>query len=124
MVYNIVRFTLVFLLAVVQTIALYAQEKPFIYDSHDKRDPFIPQLSKEGKAIATLDAQKADELRLEGIIWDPKGEPLAVINGNVVGVNDSKYGYTVLEIYADQVKISIGKNIYFLKLFKEGGENE
>jgi hypothetical protein len=64
----------------------FAQE--FRYDSHGRRDPFIPSASEfEGVS---------GELHLEGIVFDPKGDSMAIVNGQTLRVGDTING-TVLK---------------------------
>lgn len=87
---NILRvFTVIFVFQLFFSIAF---AKEFRYDSHNKRDPFS-LASASGKI--GKDANGATHLRLEGVVMDPKGKSLAVVNGEMVGEGDS-IGGTIL----------------------------
>ena len=72
----------------------FAEE--FRYDSKGKRDPFI---SAEQSAMQLGSGQ----LRVEGIILDPRGKSYAIVNGEIVGEKDVFAGFKVKEIEANQV---------------------
>jgi hypothetical protein len=60
--------------------------------------------------------QPADPvLRLEGIVGSAS-DPVAVINGSLVGVGDSVAGYRVLRIHGDQVEVARDGRTIVLKL--------
>jgi hypothetical protein len=81
----------------------YAQEQ-FVYDSKNKRDPFIPLVTPEGRLLK-LDEEEAamGSLSLEGIIYDKNGLSYAVVNGEVIKVGDSINNYQVLKIEKNRV---------------------
>jgi len=83
-------------------------ETPFhVYDRHGKRDPFIP-LVIDGQMVTVTDTDEdatadASTLKLIGILWDPGGHSLALINENEAQVGDRINGYQVTEIRQDRV---------------------
>lgn len=80
----------------------------FVYDSQEKRDPFVPLAGlEEGSKFAWL--------TLEGILWDPQS-PLAIINDNIVGKGDKIEGAEVVEIKEDRVILRYGKEQSILRL--------
>lgn len=80
-------------------ISLCEGEGSFIYDSKGKRDPFVPFFAEEVKTYESLEnIQSAEDLILEGIIWDPKEGSIAVINGVIL-----KEGDTVSNIYISNI---------------------
>jgi len=80
----------------------------FVYDPRNKRNPFIPLVSSEGRLLK-LDKREAyfsgaeGNLSLEGIIYDKNGRSFAIVNAAVVGIGDSVGDYQVLKIYANKV---------------------
>ncbi len=79
------------------------------YDAKGKRDPFVP-LVRDGRAIAA----SGDTLLLSGpldtslpllggILWDPAGRSIALLNEQDTVVGDMVGGYRVAEIHEDQV---------------------
>ncbi len=73
------------------------------YDSGAKRDPMIPLIGPNG-----LISQKAirSDLNIEGIILDPRGGSVAVINGDVYKAGDRIGEATVVQILQDRVLLT------------------
>lgn len=94
----------------------------YVYDSKNKRNPFIPLLSADGRFLQ-LDQeqqqQKEAVLKIEGIIFDKYGVSYAVINGQPVRVGDAVEDYQVLRIDKDKVTLVKGGQPYILELKKE-----
>ena len=99
---------------------VYADNKPFVYDKHGKRDPFGPLVSSSG-ALITYDSDiTATDMILEGIVADAEGNNLAIINGKIVKIGNQMGAYTIETIYADHVDLVKGTERQTLKL-KKGG---
>lgn len=82
----------------------------FRYDSQGRRDPFqTPTQSNES-------GQTTGTFKLEGIILDPVGPALAVINGEVVREGETLEGYLVQEISEREVLLSKGKELITIPL--------
>lgn len=74
----------------------------FIYDAKNKRDPFIPLVTSDGRLLK-LEQEETPELSLEGIIYDKSGLSYAIINGEVRKIGDIVNGYQVLKIEENKV---------------------
>ena len=74
------------------------------YDSGGRRDPFIPLVTPEG----VVDAKKfsAKDLRIEGIIYDPNGGSMVLINGEFYKQGENVNGANVITIFRDRVVLS------------------
>ncbi len=60
-------------------------EEGFVYDSKDKRDPFVPLITMRTRFSSGLeDVETADDIILQGIVWDPRGGSMAMLNGVIV----------------------------------------
>ena len=97
----------------------------FIYDAKGKRDPFIA-LVREGHLVGPgsggLVGADFSTLTLTGILWDPTGHSLALINETEVRVGDRLGEYQVQEIRPDAVvMVRDGKPIV-LQLVADEGE--
>ena len=86
--------------------ASFASEE-FRYDSKERRDPFIP-LVLDGKLFnPTQDAEDTGQRSpaatpiLGGILWDPVGTSIALLNGTEVKVGQAVAGYRVADIRQD-----------------------
>ena len=90
---------------------------PFVYDAKGHRDPFIP-LVRDGKLIGTQKGTPMENARpvLYGILWDPQGQSIAMINDTEVNVGQMVGAYEVLEIRKDAVVLSAGGDPLVLQL--------
>lgn len=74
------------------------------YDAKGKRDPFIP-LVREGRLVSATAGEVGDfsNPTLAGILWDPHGNSIALINDMEVKVGDILGEYEVTDIRPDAV---------------------
>jgi len=70
-----------------------------------RRNPFT-----RGAALGELSG-----LQLSGILWDPTA-PIAVINGQTVGVGQDVDGYQVVDISPDRVSLTDGTQTFQLTI--------
>jgi len=80
----------------------FAQEEP-IDDFKDRRNPFIPLVTPDGRLLVLDKEKKSSDLLVEGIIYDKFGRSFALVNGSVVAVGDFVGGYQVLKIEENKV---------------------
>jgi hypothetical protein len=97
-----------------------ASETDFVYDDHGKRDPFVPMITSTGSIITDDADLSVDDLSLEGVVLDPKGNSVAVINGKIVKVGDSIGAFQIANIENDQVAVRRAEESFMLKI-KKGG---
>ena len=91
---------------------LLAEQGKFVYDSHEKVDPFFPIVSEEGDFLVSFVVSEAPEkvnLILEGIVWDAGGDSLAIINGVMVRKGEWLNNYKVIQIENDRVTLGDGE---------------
>jgi len=84
----------------------------------EKRDPFVP-LVKDGQILSLLSKTprvSSVPLTLGGILWDPAGQSIALINETEVRVGDTIYDYRVAEIRQDAVVLVQGDQSVVLQL--------
>ncbi len=81
-----------------------AKKESFQYDPGSQRDPFTP-LVRDGKVIGIKQAGPLDLTKpvLYGILWDPGGHSIALINDGEVKVGDQVGEYRVTAIREDSV---------------------
>lgn len=77
-----------------------AQE--YTYKYQGKRDPFIPLISSSGYLI-NLEPQENEILHLEGIMYDPQGESMAIVNGELVAVGETIGDYLISSIESERI---------------------
>jgi hypothetical protein len=95
-------FLAIALLALAQ-VALATSE--VLYDSGNRRDPFVPL--DEGNGISAVTTSSG--VKLEGIIYDPGGRSMAIFNGKSYQMGETLGDATVVKISKDYVVISIRK---------------
>ncbi len=91
----------------------------FVYDDHGKRDPFWSLLGSRGTILNFDNDIQASDMVLEGILVEPNGDSVAIINGNIVKVGDKVGFFIVKEIQVNVVVLGKGQEIVTLKLKKE-----
>ena len=81
----------------------------FLYDSKGRRDPFVP-LVREGRLVAAGPGAQVEPSKpvLYGILWDPGGHSIALVNDAEVRVGDRIGDYEVREIRLDAVVLNRG----------------
>ena len=79
------------------------------YDAKGKRDPFVP-LVRDGRMIAVTGEEPASSgpadvslPLLGGILWDPAGRSIALLNDKEAMVGDLIGSYRLAEIYQDHI---------------------
>jgi hypothetical protein len=90
----------------------------FKYDSKSRRDPFSA-LVRDGRLIGGAQPQTPVETRkpvLYGILWDPGGNSIAVLNDEEVRVGDVIGEYRVVEIQPNAVVLDSGGEPVVLEL--------
>ncbi len=83
---------------------LAAQEQKYIYTPEGKRDPFVPLVSPAGYLI-NLEEEENAAIRLEGIMYDPSGNSMAIINGELLKVGEGINGAVVSKIEPAKVVV-------------------
>jgi len=114
-----VRKYIIVLLAIILTYppVFAADETEFIYDSRGERDPFMPLITKDGKAITTYGRiSSISDVVVEGILYDAQGESVVVINDVVLKEGDSISGITVKSIEKNSVVLSFKDKEHTLKI--------
>ena len=85
-----------------------AHQEPFRYDPGTHRDPFLP-LVREGRLVSigsSGNQRAASQPVLYGILWDPGGQSIALINDAEYKVGDTVEGYQVFRIRQDAVVLT------------------
>ena len=95
------------------------EEGTFMYDDHGQRDPFWKLVSQSGVITSYGTDVQISDMVLEGVIFDPRGQSLAIINGKVMKLNEQVGMYTIVEIYQDKVVLLKDEHRYILEIKKE-----
>ncbi len=105
---RVLKYTsLLFLSVFIVTTAVVAEaqeQQKYSYKNQDKRDPFIPLVSPSGYLL-NFETDKASSLSLEGILYDPSGDSIAIINGELLRVGDSIGTAVVVKIEPNIVTV-------------------
>lgn len=93
------------------------------YDSKGKRDPFIPLITSEvSTAIGLQSVETIDDIKFEGVIFDPSGKSVAVLNGEIVKEGDKVSNIEIVKIYSNAITLKIYDKSYTIDLIEKGGE--
>lgn len=89
------------------TVGEPSRKAEFAYDAHEKRNPFLPLVSQDGRILEPQVSRKRDgEIYLEGVIYDPGGSSYAVINGEIVRPGESTGAYQLIRIGPQKILLS------------------
>lgn len=92
------------------------------YDSHGKRDPFVPLISIDRPAVSRLeDVTSIMDVKLEGIASSPGGKMAAILNGEIAKEGDRFGDIEIKNITKKTVTIVMGGKNYNIDLVEEGG---
>lgn len=94
-------------------------ETSFTYNDKGKRDPFWTLLGGRGVIINYDKDILVSDMVVEGVMAEPTGESVAIINGNIVKLGDKIGLFVVKEIKPTAVILEKGQEIFTLKLKKE-----
>lgn len=97
----------------------YAAGERFIYDSKNKRDPFIPLVGKGMRLLVPQEAKSIENIILEGIIFDPEQDSLAIINGEIFKEGDSIGGFILSEVTKKSIILTKDEKDYTITLIEE-----
>lgn len=70
------------------------------YHSEGRRDPFVPLVGPNGMISRQI---KTSDIQIEGIIFDPQGGSVAVINGEVYRPGESVKEARIVQIFKDRI---------------------
>ncbi len=91
----------------------------FVYNTHGKRDPFIPLISENKTIMAqagwSFISSKLPELKIEGVLFD-KTKPLAIINDKIVAKGDSISNCKIISITKEEIVIGYMDKKYSVKI--------
>ncbi len=97
-------------------------ENKFIYKNKGLRDPFIALVTIDGRILpGAREVTESTNVELEGIIWDPNGKSLAIINGKLVKEKQRIMNLQVLKIKKDSVLLQKEGKVIVINLKKIGG---
>ena len=96
-------------------------KEAFVYNSGGKRDPFIPLITGKTKVAAGLeDVRSVDDIALEGIVWDPHGGSVAILNGVILREGQKKGSVRIKKIEKKGVTLYINETECNIELIEKG----
>ncbi len=101
------------------TTLLANQNKNFVYDAKEKRDPFWPLVTSSGTILSYDEDLNYEDLIVEGIVYDSAGNSLAIINGKIFKTGSKITGYLISQIEENRV-ILIKDNKEFILNLRKG----
>ena len=122
------RLKATFFMAMLLTIpAILMPQKPcmgeYKYYSKGRRDPLIPLILSQTRASLGLQAvETVEDVTLEGIIYDPFGSSIAMINGEIIKEGEKINNVEMVKIRSNSVTVKIYDGTHTISLVEEGGE--
>lgn len=95
------------------------QGQPFVYEDRGKRDPFWKLIGPGGVIVNYEKDILISDMVLEGTVVEASGDSIAIINGNIVKLNDHMGLFIIKEITPNAVILQKGQERFTLKLKKE-----
>jgi len=102
----------------VSRVGAQEEKKVSPYKEQGTRDPFQPLITPDGYII-NMEENAETALRLEGIMFDPKGDSIAIINGELLRVGETLGDAVVVKIEADKVAVMRNNETIELELQRE-----
>ncbi|MFH1905515.1 MAG: hypothetical protein ABIK53_08355 [bacterium] len=95
------------------------REPVFVYNTHGRRDPFIPLISENKTVMAptgwSFISSKLPEMKIEGVLFD-EIKPLAIINDKIVAIGDSISNCKIVSITREEIVIRYMNKEYSVKM--------
>ena len=106
------EFLALFLMLLTLCGSLGAEE--IAYDPGKRRDPFVPLAEEDASMSAS-----SSGVKLEGIIYDPSKQSMAILNGKTYQTGEAVGDATVVKIMKDHVVILEGGEEKTLRIREE-----
>jgi len=94
-------------------------ETDFTYNDSGKRDPFWSLLGGRGVIMNYDKDILLSDMVVEGVMAEPTGESVAIINGSIVKLGDKVGLFVVKDIKPNAVILEKGQETFTLKFKKE-----
>ncbi len=97
------------------------ETKSFVYDSHQKKDPFVPLFGVKSQGASSREIISIDDVEFQGVATNAAGERIVIINGEMLKKGSVLDSLTVIEILKNKAVISIRDREHILSLYEKGG---
>jgi hypothetical protein len=100
----LLRFTFLWIILNISSIVFMkytpAEEETIIYDGKGKRDPLMPLIKQRTTTeVSGLEGvESIDQVGLEGVVYDPSGVSMVIINGVVLREGEKEHAVEVIKI--------------------------
>ena len=95
------------------------------YNSHGRRDPFAPLVTQNARIAAGLSGvETAEEVKIEGVVYDPKHGSVVVVNGTVMKEGEESGNVKVIQIKSDGAWFLIGGTRVFKRMYQADLQKE
>ena len=126
---NLAKFGIFFSITLVSmgVFLFSSRAEQFIYDSHGKRDPFVPLIGQERSTgmVPFSEIVSVEDVKLEGIAGGMTGNnKSAIINGELIKEGFKSGEVTLNKIDKKSVILLISGKEYTVNLPDEGGQKE
>ena len=92
----------------------------FVYDAKKSRDPFLPLVTAEGKIAAAYSAiESINDVKIQGIAFDPDGDSVVIINGLVLKNKDKFDNIEVILIEPNKVTLLFNEQEHVIQIQEE-----
>ncbi|MDP8261071.1 MAG: hypothetical protein P9M01_01855 [Candidatus Kappaea frigidicola] len=90
----------------------FAYAADFVYNNHERRDPFVPpylkdQVEKKPKDVSTKTIVDFSSITLQAVVYDPTGESAVIINGQIMKINDETDFFVIKDIMRDGAVVEV-----------------
>lgn len=95
-------------------------EGPYVYDSHGRRDPFVPLLGVTSGSIGSLeDIMGIEDVSFQGFAVDSAGRKVVVLNGEMITEGRTIGRLTVKKILRNEVILIIDGSEHTLNIYQD-----
>ena len=115
---NFMRVLVFSVLIIIQGQCVFASPGDFVYDSHKRRDPFIPLIGPGAQGSDQPDVSLAS-IKLEGIVVDPKQGSFIMVDGEMYEEGHKIGPYLIEKVEAKRVILKYNKEHYELRLSED-----
>jgi len=92
----------------------------YTYDGRGKRDPLVPLVGVSVSVAESIeDIIGIDDVNLQGIAVDSKGNMFAIINGEIVHEGEIRGRVTIVNVSRNSVKLMIEETEYTVTIYEE-----
>lgn len=102
---------------------LMANDTRFLYDSREKRDPFVSLLGRKVRLTDVDLLESINDVKIEGVIVDEEKGSAAIVNGRILRVGDFMGGFQLVAVTHYEVVMARDGKEYTLSFRDESVDN-